>query len=362
VIGLLRSLAEAVKAWSAGRFLGPNRREWSIPIGDSQFPRCRTRLRRLPPLRPFWLAGVLVGVVPLASCSNGSGTHTARPPAAQSRSGAAPTSVAATTLAGSSTTARATSRDGVPRFSHIVLAVLENHSYGQIIGAPDAPFLNMLAASGVVLTQSYAVTHPSEPNYLVLFSGSTQGLSDDSCPHTYTGPNLAAALIQGGYTFTGYSQSLPSVGFTGCNSGGYARKHNPWVDFPALPRSINQPMTAFPADFAALPSVSFVIPDLDNDMHNGSVSQGDQWLRTHLGAYAEWAGSHNSLLIVTADEDDNGHHNRIPTLLAGAHLRPVESATRVDHYSLLRTLLASFGIPPFGDAASSSPITGVWLG
>ena len=249
---------------------------------------------------------------------------------------------------------------GVPRFAHIIVVILENHAYSEIVQAGDAPFLHALAASGAVLTQSYAITHPSQPNYLALFSGSTQQLTDDSCPHNYTGPNLAGALLAAGRTFGGYSDSLPSVGFTGCSSGPYVRKHNPWVDFPALPASVNQPMSAFPSNFGHLPDVSFVVPNLDHDMHDGSISQGDQWLQTHLGDYARWAAGHDSLLIVTADEDDEGHGNRIPTIFAGAHVRPGPSAVRTDHYGLLRTVLASFGLPVFGQAIEARPITAIW--
>jgi hypothetical protein len=187
-----------------------------------------------------------------------------------------------------------------------------------------------------------------------------QGLTDDSCPHNYAAPNLATALIAAGRTFIGYSESLPSVGFTGCSSGPYARKHNPWVNFSALPSAVNQPMTAFPADFAALPSVSFVMPNLDDDMHDGSVRQGDQWLRAHLGPYARWAVNHDSLLIITADEDDTGHDNRIPTIRFGAHVRSGPTTARTNHYGLLRTLLASFALAPFGQAANASPITTLW--
>ena len=249
---------------------------------------------------------------------------------------------------------------GVPRFAHIVVVILENHAYSQIVDARDAPFLKALAASGAVMTQSYAITHPSQPNYLALFSGSTQGLTDDSCPHSYSGSNLASALIATGRSFAGYSDSLPSVGFTGCSSGPYARKHNPWVDFPGLLPSVNQPMTAFPSNFGGLPDVSFVVPNLDHDMHDGSISEGDQWLQTHLGDYSRWAAEHDSLLIVTADEDDEGHANRIPTIFVGAHIRPGPSAIRTDHYGLLRTLLASFGLPAFGQAIDARPITGIW--
>jgi len=248
----------------------------------------------------------------------------------------------------------------VPRFDHIVVAVIENHAYSEIIGRQSAPFLNSLAARGALLTRSYAVTHPSQPNYLALFSGSTQGLPGNSCPHRYTGPNLAAALRAAGLSFAGYSEDLPAPGYTGCSSGSYARKHNPWVNFPALPPGVNQPMTAFPADPGRLPTVSFVVPNLDNDMHDGTVARGDRWLATHLGRYAEWSTTHNSLLIVTADEDDNGHGNRIATILAGAHVKPGRYSTRIDHYGLLRTLLASYRLAPFGAAARARALTGIW--
>jgi acid phosphatase len=243
-----------------------------------------------------------------------------------------------------------------------VVAVLENHAYTEIIDRQSAPFLNSLAARGALLTQSYAITHPSEPNYLAMFSGSTQGLTDDSCPHNYTGPNLAAALLAAGRSFTGYSEDLPAAGFTGCSNGGYARKHNPWVNFTALPSSVNQPLTAFPSDLSLLPSVSFVIPNLDNDMHDGTVAEGDQWLQAHLGEYADWSTAHNSLLIVTADEDDRDHDNRIPTILTGAHVKPGQYSVRIDHYGLLRTLLASYQLAPFAAAAQAPPLTGIWAG
>ena len=248
----------------------------------------------------------------------------------------------------------------VPRFAHIVVAVLENHSYSQIVSSAEAPFLTGLAHNGAVLTHSYAVTHPSEPNYLALFSGSTQGLTNDSCPHTFSGPNLGVALQRAQLSFTGYSESLPNVGFTGCSAGPYARKHNPWVEFPALPASVNQPFTAFPSDYTTLPTVSFVIPNLNHDMHDGTIAAGDAWMRQNLGGYVAWARTHNSLLIVTADEDDTGHGNRIATILAGAHVLAGPSAQPVNHYGVLRTILTSVGVSPFGAAAGVPPLTGIW--
>jgi phosphatidylinositol-3-phosphatase len=307
---------------------------------------------------------VLLAAVVVAGCGGDAAKpSTTAVPAASRTAGSTPGSAgpsgsAAGTLgAGASSTATA-----VPRFDHIVVVVLENHAYSQIVGSSSAPYLNSLADRAAVLTRSYAITHPSQPNYLALFSGSTQGLTDDSCPHNYSGPNLATALVGAGASFVGYSEDLPATGYTGCSAGAYARKHNPWVDFGALPTTMNQPLTAFPEDLSRLPTVSFVIPNLDNDMHDGTVARGDRWLRTHLGAYADWSTAHNSLLVITADEDDKSHDNRIATLFVGAHVRPGRYRERSDHYDLLATLLAGNRLAPFGQAAQAAPITAVWAG
>jgi hypothetical protein len=141
----------------------------------------------------------------------------------------------------------------IPMPDHVVIVIMENHSYSQIIPSPSAPYINSLAQQGALFTDSHGITHPSEPNYLAFFSGSTQGLTDDSCPHTYSTPNLASELIAAGLTFGGYSEDLPSIGST-CTSGAYARKHNPWVNFSNVPSSVNMPFTSFPSDYSTLPT------------------------------------------------------------------------------------------------------------
>jgi acid phosphatase len=249
----------------------------------------------------------------------------------------------------------------VPQPDHVVVVVEENHSFADIIGRPDAPYLNSLAGQGALFTQSFAVAHPSEPNYLALFSGSTQGITDDSCPHTFTTPNLGAQLISAGHSFAGYSEGLPAPGATVCSAGEYARKHNPWVNFPSVPASANLPFSAFPTDYASLPTVSFVIPNLANDMHDGSISQGDSWLRTHLDGYVQWAMTHRSLLVVTWDEDDLSQANQVPTIIVGAQVKPGRYAERITHYSVLRTLETAYGLPPVGAAASATAITDCWI-
>lgn len=248
----------------------------------------------------------------------------------------------------------------VPRFAHIVVVVEENHAYSEVIGSPDAPYVNRLARSGTLLTNAHGVTHPSEPNYLALFSGSTHGLRDDSCPHRYSSRNLAGQLLAHGMTFAGFSESLPHAGYAGCSAGAYARKHAPWTDFSTVPAALSLPMSGFPADYGALPRVAFVVPNLYHDMHDGTVRQGDDWLRAHLSGYAAWARTHDSLLIVTWDEDDRSSGNRIPGLVAGAHVRRLRFGGRVDHYRLLRTIEAACGLAGLGHAAARVPITAIW--
>ena len=249
----------------------------------------------------------------------------------------------------------------VPKPDHVVIVVEENHSETNILGNPDAPYINSLANNNANFTQSYAVTHPSQPNYLALFSGSTQGVTDDSCPHSFTTTSLGDELLAAGRTFVGYSETMPSAGYTGCGSGKYAAKHNPWVDFPTLQgAATNQTLSTLPTDFTQLPDVSFVIPNLTDDMHDGTVAQGDAWLQANLGAYVTWAQTHNSLFILTFDEDDNGSANRIPTIMAGQRVTPGTYTETINHYSVLRTIQDAFGLAPLANSAAASPVLDVW--
>jgi acid phosphatase len=240
-----------------------------------------------------------------------------------------------------------------------VVAVFENKSSAQVAGQPSAPYLNALIGRAAMFVDAHAVAHPSQPNYLALFSGSAQGVTDDRCPVRLRGsPNLGRQLLDAGLTFTGYSEDLPSVGYTGCGTGGYAAKHNPWVDFDNVPTSANQPYAAWPDDFARLPTVAFVVPNLCHDMHDCAVATGDAWARTHLDPYLRWADTHNSLLIVTFDENDDSPGNQILTLIAGAGVRPGTRTGRIDHYTVLRTVEDLYGLSPIGAAAQAVPVTG----
>jgi acid phosphatase len=240
---------------------------------------------------------------------------------------------------------------------HIVVVMEENHSYGEIIGNPQAPYMNSLAKTGRSLTNMHATSHPSEPNYLALFSGSTHGLADDSCPHTFGGPNLGSQLLGSHHTFVGYSQGLPRAGSKACVAGSYARKHAPWVNFSNLPaKQTSRPFTAFPAKYTNLPTVSFVVPNLNNDMHDGTIAQADKWLKANLGGYATWARSHRSLLIVTWDENDGSAGNHIATFITGAGVKPGKLTAKTESYSLLRLIEQEYGLDLLGGAARAPVI------
>ncbi len=121
----------------------------------------------------------------------------------------------------------------LPRPDHVVVVIMENRSYNRIIGNPAAPHINALAAEGALFVPaatdpeatrsgSHALRHPSQPNYLELYSGSNQGVVGSGYPGSsgepgaqtppFNTPNLGAQLIANGFSFATYSESLPAVG------------------------------------------------------------------------------------------------------------------------------------------------------
>jgi acid phosphatase len=288
-----------------------------------------------------------------SSAPNGAATNSATSNSATSgRTGPSPSANGATGFGAAV---------GTRRPDHVVVAVFENRSYDEVAGNGSAPYLNAVMKRAAVLTNARGVAHPSQPNYLALFSGSTQGVTDNHCPIDLKGrPNLGRQLLDAGLSFTGYSEDLPEAGYLGCSHARYAAKHNPWVDFDNVPASANQPYSAFPTDFAKLPTVSFVVPNLCNGMHDCATAVGDKWARAHLDPYLRWADRHNSLLVVTFDENDGSPHNQILTFFTGAGVKPGSYPEPVDHYRVLRTLEALYGLAPIGEAARTAPLTDIW--
>ncbi|MEO6907771.1 MAG: alkaline phosphatase family protein, partial [Abditibacteriaceae bacterium] len=246
----------------------------------------------------------------------------------------------------------------IPTPDHVVVVIMENHSYSNIIGSSAAPYINSLAHNnhGANFSHSHALTHPSQPNYIMLFSGSSQGVKNDGLPRDapFSTENLGAELIAHGKTFGAYSEDLPAPGYLGASYHYYARKHDPWVNWIgaksfSIPSGVHKPFTSFPTKYNRLPTVSFVIPNLNDDMHNGhnpaTIIRGDNWLKNHLGSYVTWAKTHSSLLIVTWDEDDDSRGNQIPTIFVGQMVKGGTYNETINHYSVLRTILGMYRLP-----------------
>ena len=245
-----------------------------------------------------------------------------------------------------------TSTAGVPRYDHIVVVVEENKDDTQIVGnTTQAPYINSLIAGSALLNNFSAETHPSQPNYFAMYAGSTFGIADDNV-HSLPDPTLYTVLQGAGLTFRGYVDQ---------GNGGSDFNHDPWVSFPES-RTVQTSFTSFPSLFAngnysSLPTVSFVIPSIGNDMHDGTIETGDAWLQQNLDAYAQWALNNNSLLVVTWDEnDDDNTSNQIATFLYGANVVAGSYGTAYNHYNLLSTILGSYGLTAPNDAAGAAPI------
>ena len=275
----------------------------------------------------------------------------------------------------------------LPHYDHVVVVMEENRSYSQILGAPAYPplafppalwpymtnwlpitqdnYIRSLADQGASFTSMHAETHPSQPNYLDLFSGSNHGVGSDATPaHIFTAPNLGGELIASGQSFAGYSESLPHTGYAGGDKGDWVRHHEPWVNFSDVPAADNLNLKKFPHDFTKLPTVSFVIPNNADNMHSDTTQAGDEWLKHHLHRYAHWAKTHNSLLIVTWDESGGigASSNQVATIFYGAHIKRGQYSERINHFNVLRTIEDMYGLAPTGAAATATPITDVFGG
>jgi hypothetical protein len=277
-------------------------------------------------------------------------------------------------LSGINLSSEAQANRFLPVPDHIVVVIMENHTYGSIIGNDSAaPNINAWARESktALFTNSFAIEHPSQPNYLDLFSGSNQGVTHDttSVNSPFTTPNLARALLDRSLSYISYSEGLPFVGYNGEKIGAYARKHNPVANWMGtgtnqVPPDLNRPFTDFPYQgFDSLPTVSYVIPNLVNDMHDGvnpvRINTGDRWLAQNLGAYKEWAKSHNSLLIITFDEDDYTGRNQIATMFIGAMVKGGNYNNLINHFNVKRTIEDMYSLPPAGVASES--ILNCWV-
>lgn len=253
----------------------------------------------------------------------------------------------------------------VPASQHVVVIVEENHDYSQVIGSSAMPYLNSLANQYGSATQYYANTHPSIGNYFMMTVGQII-TNNDNYTGTVTADNLVRHLLSAGKTWKSYAEGLPSVGYVGGDTGLYVRHHNPFTYLSDVYTSQVQkqnlvPFTHFAADLNnnALPDISFIIPNLIDDAHDGTLQQADAWLKTNIAPLlTNTAFKQDGILIIVFDESasDNTHGGgRIACLVIGPKVIPgVRSSVFYQHQNLLRTISEAVGLTSFPGAASTA--------
>lgn len=247
---------------------------------------------------------------------------------------------------------------------HVLQIVLENHDYNQIIGnTAEAPFLNNLASTYGLATNWSNLSHPSEPNYLGLLTGSIQDNPQDRNPSdgTYSGPSFVDQLAQKGVSWKAYLEDMPQACDTTDTQGpgNYNVIHNPFMYLDSVrnnPAQCNRvvPFDQFTSDLTGntAPDYMWVTPNMQHDMHDGSIQQGDSWVQQQMQTvFASQWYAQGGVVMITWDEGEPGDH--IPAIVVSAKTQHAQQTAAGDHYGTLRTLENVYGVPPLGGAASA---------
>ena len=259
----------------------------------------------------------------------------------------------------------------VPNFDHVYVIIFENKEYSSVVGSSSAPYINSLIAKYGLATNFTAERHPSEPNYIALTSGGTQGITDDGVYNLGVN-NLFDQITASGRTWHAYQQGYPSLCFTGSSSkavvdgdgksGAYVRKHNPAISYTSI--SGNAAQCANISSFAnfdpAAANFEFITPNMINDMHDGTVADGDNFLKAFLPRITGSSAFNNSLVLVTFDEGttnvSGGGH--IMTIAITPAMTPgFKTSAAYTHYSMLRTIEQAWGLPTLGNASSATTMS-----
>jgi phospholipase C len=267
------------------------------------------------------------------------------------------------------------SSPSLPNFEHIVTIIFENKGFETVIGNPLMPNYNKLAKDYTLLTQYYAIGHPSLPNYLALLGGDTFGIDKDCTDCFVNAPSLPELIQASGRTWKTYQEDMPSPCFVG-NQGEYAQKHNPFVYFD--PIRLNRidceknvvPLTELKTDLksGALPNFAFITPNLCNDAHSCSLDTADKWLGNMIQTLTpalEQTGQ-PYLVVIMFDEAHKPTvlqrlivpgGGRVPVVLYSPDVKKgFEDSTFYNHYSLLKTISAAWGLSYLRHAADNSTL------
>jgi phosphatidylinositol-3-phosphatase len=256
-----------------------------------------------------------------------------------------------------------------PASSRVIEIVMENAERDEVVGSPNARYTNALIARYALATRSYAITHPSLPNYLALLSGSTHGIESDCTGCHVRAANLVDQLEAAHVSWKAYLEDVPAPCFTGAQAGGYAKKHNPFIYFDDIAhvrarcrRLVGFGALASDIRHARLPSFVWITPNLCDDGHDCGVSGADAFLARTVPLLLAELGPHG-FLLVTWDEgtSDRGccagaaHGGAVTTIVAGPDVRRgARSSAPIDHYGVLGTVEEALGLPPLARASSAT--------
>jgi len=282
-----------------------------------------------------------------------------------------------------------------------MLVVMENQQAINLLGSRNAPNITRLAQTYPIATRYFSFGHPSLPNYLVLWAGSSFAVTDDGLPaaHPLEGPNLGSQLDAAGIAWAGYFEALapgqdPTVNGGGTDGSGdplYCAHHNPIVYFGGYDPGRVKPFASLVADLdsAEPPGFCLVVPDMANNMHDpvGStakdataVKAGDTWFQSLLDGVTATAWWHQGgIVLLVWDEAYDGSGKYVdggigtPATTGGPVLLVILSAALADarpgasglggdgnwdgplsHAGLLRSIETYFGLAPLKDAANTT--------
>jgi len=260
---------------------------------------------------------------------------------------------------------------GIPPPASIrVLVVLEeNHSFSDVIGNSSMPYLNGLASRYSLGTQYFADAHPSLPNYFMLTVGRAE-TSNNDFTGTVSDDNVVRELLKANKTWRSYAESLPSVGYTGGDVYPYFKHHDPFVylsDVIGTSQAKNVvPFSQFSSDIGSnnLPDFSFIIPNVLNDAHDGSLAAADQWLSANIDPLIKSSVFQSgAALIIVFDESEDSDlahgGGQVPFIIIGPKVKSGYRSTNFyQHQSTLRLVLSTLGVSSFPGAAASAPDMG----
>lgn len=238
----------------------------------------------------------------------------------------------------------------------VVVIIMENKNYQQVMAPGAAPYLASLATAGAAATNAHGVSHPSAPNYLALITGTLLQAGSDAY-NVYSVRNLVDLLEAAGVSWGAYMEDMGTDPTKSVNN--YVVRHDPFAYMSDILKSPTRkakikPFSAF--NPASMERFVFIVPNVMNDMHTGTIQQGDAWLKSHVpGILASPAFQKHSLLVVTFDEGDGSTTNQIVTIFGGPAAKPgAISNVSYNHYNLLHTIEQALGLGSLGTHDSAA--------